>query len=318
MRDIYTDSSVTVYLHKESEKINIKRGVRQGDTISPKVFTSTLESIFRRLNLENKVLKIDGEYLNHLRFADDIFLCTETQELEIMLQELCEESNLSGLRMNISKTMVEDNTPIYVNNTQIENVESYVYLGQRFSLRDKNQDKEILRRITASWTAYAKHRYIFKSNFAISLKRKVYNSCVLPAMTYGAETWSLTKQAQKKLAATQTKMERSMLNITFHDRKTNTWVRAKTGVTDVIKTTRRMKWSWEGYISRLKDDRWTKRITTWKPYGRKRLRGRPAKRWRDDLDEYWNETTWQRTAQDRQTWKQHAEAFAQPRDNTAD
>ena len=94
----------------------------------------------------------------------------------------------------------------------------------------KNQDQEILGRITAGWTAYAKHRDIFKSNFAICLKRKVYNSCVLPAMTYGAETWSLTKQAQKKLAAAQTKMERSMLNITYHDRKTNTWVRAKTGV----------------------------------------------------------------------------------------
>ena len=47
---IYTDSSVTVHLHKESEKIRIKRGVRQGDTISPKLFTATLESIFRRLN----------------------------------------------------------------------------------------------------------------------------------------------------------------------------------------------------------------------------------------------------------------------------
>ena len=104
--------------------------------------------------------------------------------------------------MNISKTkiMVEDSTSIYVNNTQIEKVESYIYLGQRFSVRDKNQDKEILRRITAG--------------FAICLKRKDYNSCVLPAMTYGAETWFLTKQAHKKLAAAQTKMERSMLNIT--------------------------------------------------------------------------------------------------------
>ena len=171
----------------------------------------TLESIFRRLNWENKGLKIDGEYLNHLRFANDIFLFTETpQELEIMLQELGEESNLSDLRMNISKTklMVEDNTPIYVNNTQIENVESYVYLGQRFSLRDKNQDKEILRRSTAGWTAYAKHRDIFISNFAICLKRKVYNSYVLPAMTYGAETWSLTKQAQKKLAVAQSRRQK--------------------------------------------------------------------------------------------------------------
>ena len=46
LKDIYTDSSVTVHLHKESEKIRIKRGVRQGDTISPKLFTATLESNF--------------------------------------------------------------------------------------------------------------------------------------------------------------------------------------------------------------------------------------------------------------------------------
>ena len=52
-----------------------------------------------------------------------------------------------------------------------------------------------------------------------------YNSCVLPAMTYGAETWTLTKQAQNKLAAAQTKMERSMLSITYKDRNTSIWVR---------------------------------------------------------------------------------------------
>ncbi len=60
MKDIYTDSSVTVHLHKESEKIRIKRGIRQGDTISPKLFTATLVSIFRRLNWENWCVKIDG------------------------------------------------------------------------------------------------------------------------------------------------------------------------------------------------------------------------------------------------------------------
>ena len=58
-RPVYTDSSVTVHLQKESEKIRIKRGVRQGDTISPKLFTATLESIFRRLNWENKGVRID-------------------------------------------------------------------------------------------------------------------------------------------------------------------------------------------------------------------------------------------------------------------
>ena len=241
LKEIYTDSSVTVHLHKEGEKIRIKRGVRQGDTISPKLFTATLESVFRRLNWENKGVKIDGQFLSNLCFAVDIFLCTETpQELQQMLQELSDESRRMGLRMNIAKTkvMVVDNTPINVNNVLIENVPGYV-------------------------------RY----------------------ETYGAETWTLTKQARNKLVAAQTKMERSMLNITYKDRRTNIWVRERTKLIDIIYTVRKMKWSWAGHI---KDDRWTSRVTTWRPYDKKRRQGRPAKRWRDDLDKYWSDTIWQR------------------------
>ncbi|MEG7522734.1 MAG: hypothetical protein M3H12_06490, partial [Chromatiales bacterium] len=121
--------------------------------------------------------------------------------------------------------MMKHDTPIYVNTAQIENVESYVWLGQRYSTKEKNQDKEIQRRITAGWTAFAKHHDTFKGNFGTCLKREIYNSRVLPAMTYGAETWTLTNQAKNKLVAAQTKMEISMLNITYRDRKTNIWVR---------------------------------------------------------------------------------------------
>ena len=234
-------------------------------------------------------MKIDGEFLSNLRFADDIFLCTETpQELQQMPQELSDESRRMGLKMNIANTkaMVVDNTPINVNNVLIENVQGYVYLVQHYILKENNQDKDIQRRIMAGWAAYAKHRDIFKRNLAIclNLKSQVYNSCVLSAMTYGAETWTLTKQTQNKLAVAQTKMERSMLNITYKDRRTNIWVGERTKVMDIMYTVRKMKWSWAGHINRLKDNRWTSRATTWRPYDRKRRQGRPAKRWRDDLD----------------------------------
>ena len=72
--------------------------------------------------------------------------------------------------------MVVDKTPINVNNVPIENVEGYVYLGQHYSLKEKNQNKEIQRRIVAGWAAYAIHWNLFKfdkSNIAICLKRQV-------------------------------------------------------------------------------------------------------------------------------------------------
>ena len=45
--------------------------------------------------------------------------------------------------------------------------------------------------------------------------------------------------------------------------------------------------------------------------------GRPAKQWRDDMDKYWSDMIWQSTAQDRLTWRRHAEAFAQLRNISA-
>ena len=215
-----------------------------------------------------------------------------------MLQELLDESRRVGLKMIIAKTnvMIVDNTPINVNNALIENVDGYVCLGQHYSLKEKNQDKDIQRRIVVGWAAYTKHRDIFKSNLVICLKRQVYNSCVLPAMTYGARSWTLIKQAQNKLAAAHTKTERSMLNITYKDRKTNVWVRERTKLIDIISNMRKMKWSWTGYTNRLKDDQWTSPVTTWRPYYKKIRRGRPANH---------GETTWTNTGTTRSGRGQH-------------
>ena len=54
----------------------------------------------------------------------------------------------------------------------------------------------------------------------------------------------------------RTKMERSMLNITYKDRRNNIWDRERTKLIDITYTVRKMKWSWAGHINSLKDDRW--------------------------------------------------------------
>ena len=135
-------------------------------------------------------MKIDDEYLSRLRFADIHIRANTPQELQPMIPELVDESENQSLKMKMSKlkVMIENDSPIYVNKTQIENIESYIYLGQRYSTRGYNQDKQFQRRITTVWTAFAKHCDNFKGNIGTCFKRHVYNSCVLPAMTYGAET----------------------------------------------------------------------------------------------------------------------------------
>ena len=62
-------------------------------------------------------------------------------------------------------------------------------------------------------------------------------------------------------------------------------------VTDVFEQVRRRMWTCAVHVRRIRDNRWTLRITTWKPYDNKIHRGRPARRWRDDLDDYWKGTS---------------------------
>ena len=68
---------------------------------------AALERIFWGLTWDTRGLKIDGEYLNHLRFADDILICANTpHELQLMLQALADESENQGLKINKSNTKV--------------------------------------------------------------------------------------------------------------------------------------------------------------------------------------------------------------------
>lgn len=52
------------------------RCVRQGNTISPKLFILALKDMFNDLLWENKGIRVDGERLNHLWFKDVIVIVT--------------------------------------------------------------------------------------------------------------------------------------------------------------------------------------------------------------------------------------------------
>ena len=65
LKHIYQNTFVFIHLHKESDIFKLERSVRQGDCISPKLFFACIENIFRKLNWENKEIKIDGEMFTH-------------------------------------------------------------------------------------------------------------------------------------------------------------------------------------------------------------------------------------------------------------
>lgn len=167
IKNIYDKATFHVKIDDDlkTDKIPLGKGVRQGDTISPKLFTLALENVSKKLEWGKKSLNIDGTYLSHLRFADDIvLLSTDVQKLNTMLSELNEQSEKIGLKMNLNKTkiMSTGDYDITIDNVTIENVEHYIYLRHKIVLGKENQNVEIKRRIHLAWVAFGNLNYIFK------------------------------------------------------------------------------------------------------------------------------------------------------------
>lgn len=315
IKHIYNNATASVRLHEDTKKFRIEKGVRQGDTLSPLLFITLLESVCKKINWESMGINIDGEKIGHLRFADDIVLISEDiKEAQNMLNTLNRESEKIGLKINTGKTQFMTNLVlsqnITLNDNHLQQVSTYKYLGHEVCISRDNQTLEIQRRLGLTWAAFGNLRNILKSDLPNCLKRKVFDQCVLPVLTYGAETLTLTKKSIEKIQVAQRRMERSMLGITLRDRVPNEVIRRKTGVRDAVETILKLKWNWAGHVARMTDNRWTKRLLEWRPrIEAKRSRGRPPTRWTDDLKRVTG--NWMQTAQDRFRWNNLREAFVQ-------
>ena len=101
---------------------------------------------------------------------------------------------------------------------------------------------------------------------------KVYDQCIFPTITYGAETWNLTKRLSLELRPMHRAHERIILNLTWKDGKTAKWIR-QNKVKDIHETISKLKWNWAGHIARMTDTRWTSRPTFWTHQGYTSNRG---------------------------------------------
>ena len=214
IKHLYHEATSVICIHTDSKKFRLQRGVRQGDNISPRLFTSCLQvTIISKINWKDRGIKINGEYLSQLIFADDIVLTAKsTSELQKMVKDIHETSKPVGLNMYLGKTKVMCNpvvnkSDININGRKIKEVNSYIYLGQMVT-KYHNQEQELRHKTDFGCTAFGKLDSIRQNkSIPLRLKTKVHNECILPVITYGSETWSLSKTQLQKMVTMQCRME---------------------------------------------------------------------------------------------------------------
>jgi hypothetical protein len=59
------------------------------------------------------------------------------------------------------------------------------------------------------------------------IKFRLYRSLVVSILLYGCETWTLLVDMERRLQAFETKCLRTLLRISYLDRKTNNFVRSE-------------------------------------------------------------------------------------------
>ncbi|PIK46657.1 endonuclease-reverse transcriptase [Apostichopus japonicus] len=155
------------------------------DTLSPKVFTTAMEEIFKKLNLQERGLNVDGERLTDLRFADDVALITTSvKDMEVHLNNLNIESKKIGLKIHRGKTKYMTNyqseETIMVEKEEIDKMDRYKYLGQTIMLGEHTRE-EVLIRIKAGWSCFGRYKDILcDPKLPMCIRRRMYNQCVIP------------------------------------------------------------------------------------------------------------------------------------------
>uniref|UniRef100_A0A0K0CV01 Reverse transcriptase domain-containing protein n=1 Tax=Angiostrongylus cantonensis TaxID=6313 RepID=A0A0K0CV01_ANGCA len=172
----------------------------------------------RTLEWDNMRVKIDGRQIHYVRFADDIVLITpDISQAERMLADFDKACGKIGLRLNLKKTMFIKNglvsfAPFTLNGTNISEYSSYVYLGREINMMN-DLAPELSRRKRAAWGAFKSIENVVKRTKNTRLRAHLFDSTVLPALTYASETWSLPKQDERSLSVIERAIERTMLGV---------------------------------------------------------------------------------------------------------
>ena len=209
IKSIYTNDKICIkHEGKITDAFDVNLGVKQGCILSPLLFNIFLSDL--PALLEN-ALKSTNQTLDHsssLFWADDIVLLSESEEgLRKMLKTMekyCEENELT-LNTDKTKCMIFNKTgrllrtPFSYNNTKLENVNKFKYLG--FQLTPSGEIKSGLQDLRdRALKGFLKLKNDMGDSFHMNIKITLHllDSLIKPIIMYMSDFWGGLKPLKAK------------------------------------------------------------------------------------------------------------------------
>ena len=178
-----------------------------------------------RLDDSQAGIKIARRNINNLSYEDDTTLMAESEEeLKSLLMRVNEESEKTGLKLNIQKMKIMASGPItswQIDGETMETVTGFIFLGSKINI-DSDCSQEIKRRLPLGRKAMANVDNILK-NIDISLTTKVclVKSMFFPVFMHGCKSWTIKKAEHGRIDAFELWCWRRLLRVPWKPRRSN-------------------------------------------------------------------------------------------------
>ena len=150
-----------------------------------------------RLDEAQVGIKIARRNINNLRYAGDTTLMAESEEeLKRLLMKVKEESEKTGLKLNIQKTKIMASGSItqwQIHREIMETVRDFMLGGSKITA-DGDCSHEIKRRLPLERKAVTNVDSVLKSrDITLPMKVHLVKAMVFPVVMYGCESWTIKK-----------------------------------------------------------------------------------------------------------------------------
>ena len=190
-----------------TDSFNISAGVRQGDPLSPTLFSIYVNDLITELNRTGRGVRCGNMNISALFYADDIVVMSETsQGLQAQLDTVHSWFYKWRMQLNQDKTQIIhfrkksnniSNCQFKCGNVNIKITSKYKYLGLVFNeFMDTDQMVDDVIKSSTRALGHVISKYKNCGGLIYETFNALYQSCVQPVMMYGAALWG-SKEFQK-------------------------------------------------------------------------------------------------------------------------
>ena len=126
-------------------------------------------------------IKMARRNINNLRYADDTILMAEREEeLKSLLMKVKEESEKTGLKLNMQKTKIMASGPIIswqIDGETMETVRDFIFLGSKITADGDYRLDSVLK----------------SKDITLQTKIHTVKAMVFPVVMFGCESWTINK-----------------------------------------------------------------------------------------------------------------------------